>query len=287
MAHNNRECLKELIESIQTFSKGDRIILFNGGEDKTFYEGLDVELCPYSKPLKHGKLSYFHYGIMKMLSEEKANYQFLVTLDSDMLLIKNGFSDFLKKNMQNSYYMGTNFQKIEKGTDWLIGKRFLYKWPGKFQQYFSIPEPYGSFNPCQVFGKEFVDLFISNPKVEVLMKKVEKSRLEALEEIIFATFAVKIKSNPVRNPGSHALVLRRHTLMELESYLKDENVYFVHKIGMKIDDQDRLYLRHVRTKGFSNITDTGVCVEYETSSKQAFGREMLTSLKDLYMRIFA
>ena len=50
-----------------------------------FFENLPVDLCPYSKPLQHGKLSEFHYGIMRMLEEENANYDFLVTLDSDML----------------------------------------------------------------------------------------------------------------------------------------------------------------------------------------------------------
>ena len=45
---------------------------------------LGVDHCPYSKPLKFGKLADFHYGVMKMLEEEQYEYDFLVTLDSDM-----------------------------------------------------------------------------------------------------------------------------------------------------------------------------------------------------------
>lgn len=284
LAHNNRECLKDLVESIQVFSTGSRIILFNGGGDVSFYEGMDIEVCPYSKPLKHGKLASFHYSIMKMLTEEKTDYEYLVTLDCDMLLIKEGFADFLRENMRSSLYMGVNFQKIEKGTEWLIGRRFLYKWKSKFQAYYSIKEPYGSFNPCQVFRREYVDRFVADPMTAGLLEAVEASKLEALEEIIYATYAMKIQGNPVSNPGSHALVLRRHRLSELLSYLQDKDVFFVHKIGMGSDDRDREFLRYT-IKGTPPIHLQKE--NYETTIKHSFLRKKLSVLKDLYLILFA
>ena len=54
---------------------------------------------------------------MKMLEDEQYEYDFLVTLDSDMLMIKPGFSEFLDLTMAESKYMGPNFQEIMKGTD--------------------------------------------------------------------------------------------------------------------------------------------------------------------------
>ena len=87
-------------------------VSFNGGNNKIFAANLGVDHCPYSKPLKFGKLAKFHYGVMKMLEEERYVYDFLVTLDSDMLMIKPGFSEFLDQTMVESAYMGANFQKI-------------------------------------------------------------------------------------------------------------------------------------------------------------------------------
>ena len=60
LAHNNQACLEDLIDSLHVFSPGNRVVLFNGGTDKAFAENLAVDHCPYSKPLKHGKLAIFN-----------------------------------------------------------------------------------------------------------------------------------------------------------------------------------------------------------------------------------
>ena len=259
-------------------------MLFNGGTDKEFAANLAVDHCPYSKPLKHGKLADFQYGVMKMLEVEQYEYDFLVTLDSDMLMIKPGFSEFLDLTMAESKYMGPNFQEITKGTDWIIGRRFLYKWPKKFKHFFEIDTPYGSFNPGQVFRREYVRYFVSDPMTVPLLKAVEKSKLAALEEVIYATYAVKIQGNPICNPGSHSLVHRRHLLTEIQSYMQDPNVYLVHKVGMQGNNPDRVFLQQIR-KGsvpvISSISEDNDVKHFHPT----FIQQILTRLKDLYIRI--
>ena len=284
LAHNNQACLEDLIDSLHVFSPGNRVVLFNGGTDKEFAANLPVDHCPYSKPLTHGKLANFHYGVMKMLEDEQYKYDFLVTLDSDMLMIKPGFSEFLDHTMAESVYMGVNFQKITKGTDWIIGRRFLYKWPKKFKHFFEIETPYGSFNPGQVFRQEYVSRFVNDPMTEPLMKAVEKSKLAALEEVIFATYAVKIQGNPICNPGSHALVHRRHFLTEIQGYMQDPNVYFIHKVGMQVNDPDRVFLQQIRQGKVPVIQS--ISEEYVKHFHPTYIQRILTRMKDLYIRVF-
>ena len=260
------------------------MVLFNGGNNKTFAANLGVDHCPYSKPLKFGKLANFHYGVMKMLEEEQYVYDFLVTLDSDMLMIKPGFLEFLDYTMADSEYMGANFQKIEKQTDWIIGRRFLYKWPKKFKHYFEIDTPYGCFNPGQVFRREYVSQFVNDPKTDPLMKAVEESKLAALEEVIFATFAIKIQANPVCNPGSHSLLHRRHLLTEIQRYMKDPNVYLVHKVGMKVDDPDRVFSQQIRKGRIPVIPN--ISEDYVRHFHPTVIQRILTRMKDLYTRIW-
>ncbi|PLT35745.1 hypothetical protein [Bacillus sp. V5-8f] len=260
--------------------------MFNGGEDTSFYKGLPIDLCPYSKPLKHGKLSEFHYGVMKMLEREQFTYDFLVTLDSDMLLIKPGFEEFIHKTMKNSLYMGVNFQTIDKGTEWIIGRRFLYKWKSKFQKYFQIEKPYGSFNPCQVFRHKYVQKFVEDAMTVPLLHEVGVSKLEALEEIIYASYAVKIKANPVSNPGSHALVLRRHSVEELDAYLRDDQVFFVHKVGMNYKDPDRVFIRNL-IKNKNEKKEQVMNEDYLTHYPVSLRRKALSWCKDIYLKLFA
>ena len=87
------------------------MVLFNGGNNKIFAANQGVDHCPYSRPLKLGKLANFHYGVMKMLEEEQYEYDFLVTLDSDMLMIKPGFSEFLDYTMAEFRVYGSKLPK--------------------------------------------------------------------------------------------------------------------------------------------------------------------------------
>ena len=117
-----------------------------------------------------------------------------------------------------------------------------------------------------------------------LLKAVEKSKLAALEEVIYATYAVKIQGNPICNPGSHSLVHRRHLLTEIQGYMQDPNVYLVHKVGMQGNDPDRVFLQQIR-KGSVPVIPS-ISEDYVKHFHPTFIRQILTRLKDLYIRIF-
>ena len=60
------------------------MVVFNGGHDASLTGGLDVTNCPYSRPLVHHWLGVSQGLVMLWLAEQGREFDFLVTLDSDM-----------------------------------------------------------------------------------------------------------------------------------------------------------------------------------------------------------
>ena len=114
------------------------------------------------------------------------------------------------------------------------------------------------------------------------MKAVEISKLAALEEVIYATYAIKMQGNPICNPGSHSLVHRRHHLSEIQSYMQDPNVFLIHKVGMQVKDPDRVFLQQIR-KGRIPVRPS-ISEVYVKTFRPTFTRRILTRMKDLYIK---
>jgi hypothetical protein len=250
LAHDNPECFADLIESVRRFAPDAGILLFDGGTSAAFKEcaiGLGVERCRYSKPLVHGKLADFHFGVMRHLHEEQRAYDYLVTMDSDMLLVRSGLETQLDRCLRDSGYMGTNFHLLGDAPfeSWQIGQYFQFQWE-RWASAFDCERPAGCFNPGQVFRREFVEQILQYAKLPELLRRVERSRLPALEEVIFPTLAVSLAANPKSNPGSKAIQLKPHDGEELAGFLADGAVFMVHKVSMNYDAPDRRYLRAAR-----------------------------------------
>lgn len=284
LAHNNRECLADQVRNLQIFSPGARIVLYNGGTDTALADDLKVEVCPYSMPLCHSKVTYFQRDIMQWLYETDRLCDFLICLDSDMLLIKPGLDFYLEKIMAQSSYMGTNFQEVVPGTPWDIGRRFHYKWQNGWQTIFGIPNPFGCFNPAQTFRWTYIERFVHFPKLQELFQKVKRTRLGSTEEIIYPTLAVSMACSPISNPGSKAMQLRRHSPLEIQAYIADPDVFFLHKVGMEFDAHDRKIIRAL-SAGESidfNAIDTSY-LQQQTGKK--LPRKSYVWLIDLYSYI--
>jgi hypothetical protein len=229
---------------------GSTIMLFDGGSDPALAAkavDLNVERCRYSKPLQHRKVIYFHFGLMRQLHEDGVEYDFLVTLDSDMLVVRSGLEQFLQELMRDSQYIATNFHMLGDPpySEWQIGRHFLFQW-SRWSHAFDCLKPAGCFNPGQTFRKALVDQIIENVKTGEVMRLVERSPLPSLEEVILPTLALSLGANPMRSPGSAAIQLKLYGADELASYLADESVFMIHKVSMAYEGKDRRYLRSVR-----------------------------------------
>ncbi|MFN8473400.1 MAG: hypothetical protein U0822_14515 [Anaerolineae bacterium] len=249
LAHNKPDCLQDLVLNLQTFAPNADIVLFNGGHDPHLADGLDIDVCPYSQPFRYTRNERFHYEVMRWLHEEKRDYDFLMTLDNDMLLIKPGLDAYLERVMADHAYMAVLFREITPQLDWVPGQNFLRKWKTVWQPIFDIPSPYGCFNPGQVFRREYAERLMRFPKLDELLTRMERSSLNTLCEIVWATMAVTLDCDPIRFPQPNQSAIRylvRHSPDDIRRWLSDPNVYMLHPIVMDMDAPGRRMIRDLR-----------------------------------------
>ena len=246
LAHNEPDCLADLVDNIRVFAPGADIVLFNGGRDAHLADGLGIEVCPYSQPLGYERVAYYHYALMRWLNEERRDYDFLVTLDSDVLLIKPGLGDYLDRTMAHAGYMSVLFREIDLVDPWIPGRMFHSKWERVWQPIFGTRYPYGCFNPGQTFRREYAERLLQFPRLEELLSRIDRSSLHNLEELVWASLAVTLECRPRAFPETMenaVRYLKRHSPRDIRGWLADPDVYFIHPITMEMDAPERRLIR--------------------------------------------
>lgn len=275
-------CLADQLQNLRVFSPGSRIVVFNGGTDRHLTDGLDVAVCPASQPLAHHRVGLFHGLVMRWLHDERTEFDLLVTLDSDMLLIKQGLEERLEAALSGADYSGAHPGVILSDTRWRPGQRFLAKWPGEWQGLFGIEHPRRSFNPGQVFSPSYVTAFATWEKRDRLLQMLAGTRLDALDEIVWATLGPALGLRTASHPGDRGLQLRRHAPVELADYLADPDVHLVHRVGMTVEALDRRLLRELRD---GKSVDWSVPANYATDvARPSIPRRAAARGKDIYQR---
>jgi hypothetical protein len=295
LAHNQRPCLDDLLLNLRDFAPGADVVLFNGGKDTHLADGLDIDICPFSRPLRYEGLAGYHLDVMRWLYEERRPFDFLVTLDSDMLLVKPGLEAYLEATMAESSYMATEFSEIPPSTTWRPGRRFHYKWSSIWQPLFGTENPFGCFNPGQAFGRQYVERLMQFPKLDELRARIERSHLPFLEEMVFPTLAVVLDCAPMRSriPDQSAIrFLGYQSPAEILGYRDNPDVFLIHPVAMNVDSPERELVRTFR-RGQTVDLDEFQTAFTQRQPPQAMRKRLratvlgpaMASLKDAYLRL--
>jgi hypothetical protein len=240
-------------DSIASFLRepGSECVLFDGGLHQTISHQLDVEICPFSAPIRYAHTLFkFHSGVLRYLYETGRDYEFLVFVEGDMSLLKPGFYKSLCRTMANSEYMATNFHEIfdspERAcADWHIGATFLRKWKDWKDHFPGVIYPYGCLNPGQTVRKEFVDRLFQKNVLSEILAHAERSPLPTLEEVVWPTLAANYAVNPITNPGSHGIRIGSFSSAEMKRFVQDPSVFLLHKMSMRVAAPDREFVRSI------------------------------------------
>ena len=248
LAHTNRDCLDDLVANVAAYVPEADVVVFNGGRDQHFLSGLEVDVCPFSQPLRKGNLVPFHIGVMRWLATQAADYEFLVLLDSDMLFVRSGFHRFLREQMSSSEFMAYNFRMIEnlRPRDWEVVRHFCASWRWRWQPLFGTERPATSLNAGMIMRREYVEKVLRFPRTERILATAARSRVYGIEEILFSTFAVAVGANPIPNPGTVGIRFDALSPADVRSLAADPDVYLVHKIPLEIGDAGRVTVRELR-----------------------------------------
>jgi hypothetical protein len=294
LAHNKPECLSDLLENLRALCPEADVVLFNGGRQPLLPDGLSADdVCPYSEPLSWARNYFFQISTMRWLYQRGRRAEFLVTLDSDMLLIKPGLLEFLQRTMSGSAYMAVSFEEIPERTPWIVGRRFHYLWRPVWQPIFGIRLPFGCFNPGQVFRWEYVERLMRFPRYAELLARMRRSSVPQLEEVIYPTLAVTLGCAPRAYPGSGPLThpgpairdLRRHSPDEIRAYLHDPNVYLIHPVHMALDAPDRSFVRALWQDG-QDVDESRLQAAFEAYAPPVpLRRELRRALSPLTSRL--
>lgn len=258
LAHAHRDALEDLLDSVRTYVPGAEVVVFNGGTDPDLTAGLDVADCSYSRPLRIGNLVPFHWGVMRWLADGGVDYDFLVTVDWDVLFVRDGLAAQLERTMAESAFMGAGYLVVApEYPHWDCARRINYGWDRWWRPLFGTEHPSWAFNPGLAFRREYAERALRFDRLPQILARAARSRIYGIEEWVYATLAVSLECNPLRNPGSAALQNRHLSASELDRALVDPDVFVVHKIGRELDAPDRLALRSRRRNGPTPVSGAG------------------------------
>lgn len=246
LAHENEEVLINQIKNIKYYNPRCKIILYNGGMDPTFGLKSNIPICPKSRPLKKEKLGRFFLDIMTWLEETKEDYDYLVNLDSDVMFIKRGYEEYLNEHMQGYDCMGINMGIQHSPMDaphWVPGMNMWSEW-AKWQPFFGTDYFCGTLNSMQVYRNEIVTKLLTNLDIVKLETLFQITEVYALEEMLYATLAVRCGGKYRSYPSECAEFVGWVPLSieQLDTAQKKKDVYFVHPIDRSMDNPSRQWL---------------------------------------------
>jgi hypothetical protein len=197
--------------------------------------------------------------------------------------------------MADSAYMAVDFREIPPWTDWTPGRRYHYKWRQIWQPIFGTQNPYGCFNPGQVFRTEYVDRLMQFSKLNQLLISLGRSRIPVLEEMIYATLAVTLDCAPLKHPASRLAAIRYgspHSPTKIMEYLENPHVFLIHPVSMDINAPDRRFVRalcdgdRIDVDSFQETFDAHkMSVATHKRLRSSLVSPVLSKLRDVYLRL--
>ncbi len=281
LAHDHEEVLKDQVNNLLTFNPGAKVILYNGGHDPDFGKTVDIEICPYSRPLTKGRLGRFLYDVMVWLKEIDLQYDYLVGVDSDVMFVRAGYEEFLQLALSEHDCMGINMgiqHTPEEVPHWFPGQTMWAEWD-KWQPFFGMDFFAGCLNCMQVYKRETARRMIQGIDRESLEQLFETTKVFALEEILHPTLAVRAGARYRAYPYEVAKFVRmvdQYTPDEVAALVRDPHAYFIHPVQRTLSDPVRTWLRGLtlcRRETPSSLTVIWAC--YQGGVETAIANRLL------------
>ncbi|MDQ0090657.1 hypothetical protein J2T12_004080 [Paenibacillus anaericanus] len=245
LVHNYKEALKDMVDNIRHFCPHSSIVLYNGGDDPELCKGLGLPICPTSKKLVYPtSISTYMSEVMKWLIDSKYEFDYLINLDSDCLFAKQGFEQFVDKEMNNSDYMGV---RVRVPTDnWIPYQNFQKEWV-LWKSVFKQDELLCCFNVGQIFSKQLVGNIVKISETYQIKQKLLQTRSKGIVEIVYVSLAHKlgarIKPYPIETASS--IRFRPHfTADEIKKCLQNNPYeYLFHPVYRDMHNETRTWIR--------------------------------------------
>ncbi|TBL78642.1 glycosyltransferase family 4 protein [Paenibacillus thalictri] len=255
LAHNHEDVLANQIENVRKYNPGCKVVVYNGGTDTQFAQSLQVPICPKSRPLKKGRLGCFFMDIMSWLEETGETYDYLVNLDSDVMFVSSGYEDYLAACMQGYDCMGINMG-LQKSPDevphWYPGQTMWQDWL-RWQPFFKTDYFCGTLNSMQVYKHSIISRMMEGLNLDRMEQLIAETKVYALEEMLYATLAVRAGGVPRSYPYKSIEFVRLGESLAVDEvhYAQSKpDVFFVHPIERDMNNLSRQWLSQTRSESY-------------------------------------
>lgn len=244
LAHDKPEVLESQIRNIRMYNPDSRIVLYNGGREPLSGEASGIPVCPYSRPLRYGRLERFLLDTARWLEEEKTDYEYLASVDSDVLFIRHGFGAFLREMLREYDLIGVNMAVQRHAgalPHWIPGEMMWKEW-FMWEPFLGTDGICGTLNPMQAYTHRIVRRILDDlnrGRMDELERCLASSRVFALEELLMPTLALRAGGRPRPYPAQTAAFTRAGeylSLPELAQARSNPGVFFVHPVRRDLQD---------------------------------------------------
>ena len=260
LVHEHEDCIIDLVRNLHYHDPASVIILYNGGENKELlqqhfpFDKYGAVIHPASKPMTHGYLHHFALDCMQFALDH-CSFDALTIVDSDQLSIRSGYSAYLYKPLTSAAGIGmlssvaehitkdntTNYVAAQAYKEHDLWKPLLAAFSGGESKFV-----HWTFWPSTAFTVDAVrdlnKLFKQNKLLQGIM---DKSKIWAMEEVVFPTLVKLLGYEIITNPCSYEYVKYKHafTPKDAGEALQKPDAFWLHPVPRKYNDAVRTYIR--------------------------------------------
>ncbi|MEJ2004032.1 MAG: class I SAM-dependent methyltransferase [Cyclobacteriaceae bacterium] len=276
LVHDNPDCILDLVRNLNYYDPGSVVLLYNGGQDRALLKGissnqdLNLIIHPDARPQKYGYLHGFALDCMRYANRHLA-FDTLTIVDSDQLLIRKGYSEFLDATISGVLGKAGLFSYDERpvGRDnkenYVAGQAFReYElWESFISKFSNGQEAFvhWTFWPTTIFSRQAtIDLLALYDEDKQLRNIVSKSSVWAIEEVLFPTLCKLLNYEIHANPCKQELVRFRKEFNteELNRGLGDVRNFWVHPVERNFNNPIRKRIREMSYNYNSNVSSNCV-----------------------------
>ncbi|GAA2205003.1 hypothetical protein GCM10009850_006530 [Nonomuraea monospora] len=181
------------------------------------------------------------------------DYDHVITVETDMVFIKPGFTRFIAEQMKDADYLAPGLRRnIPASSQWPAYLSLKPELP-ELLSILGMTHTNRSFSPGQVFGRDYLRAVVTSDIYPALRGFVERNQRAghsySLQELLLPTLADRFGLTARSYPDAISLFNRYRpfqTAQDLALALDHPSAFFLHPVARTPDDQVRALVREPR-----------------------------------------
>lgn len=254
LVHEHPDSVVNLIQNLRISDPGSRIILYDGSGCEQIVDcginwaAMDVEFVPKASRLRWGELHEF--AISAIEHAGLSTYDIMTFVDSDQLMIRRGYSDFLANKIELDFGVLTTgvcrhgpdsplLAVRELHSEWYIWQRYLNRFANAEEAFVR-----STFWPGTVVSAEAARDIAREFRTQLLQETLARSRAWATEECLIPTIAYLLGYKELLNPIDRRWCKFRTpwTMSDIDEAFAAEKAFYIHPISTNPENNLRWYI---------------------------------------------